>query len=514
MAGEAGFVQALRADPTNDTTRLVFMDWLQEQDDPVLAGRGELMRLQDELARWVPDLARRSALQQRCQELRQRHEARWLGPLAGYVLEHRLEQGLFHITLTVEQFLNPAFAAQAEALFRQAWVGEVRLLAHAQGTGLSAPENLHLAAALVRAEHLRHVTSLDLRGQEVNDRLIEELAQAPAVAGLTALSLVNNDLTDRGAALLADSPHLGRLAVLDLRNNQISARGVRRLRRSKRLPALTRLEVQGHRLEQERFPHVRNSVGMVFVRIPLGTFLMGSPDSEEARTLEEEGSYSDEGPQHEVTLTRPFALGIAPVTQQQYQLVMGDNPAQFTVAGRGGPWHPVERVSFDMALEFCQQLSRLPAEREAGRSYRLPTEAEWEYACRAGETTPFAFGTVACWRHANFDSSSPYGKVPRSPYLQRTTAVGCYPPNGFGLFDMHGNVEEWCSDYYEQNYYRHSLPVDPQGPSSGEPRTARGGSWLSTGRKCRSASRGHWYSTTFHCNHIGFRVVLVEKERG
>src|SRR5262249_51981406 len=150
MAGEAGFVQALREDPTNETTRLVFMDWLQEQDDPVLADRGELMRLQHQLARWVPDLPRRTALQQRCQELREQHEAAWLGPLAGHVLEHRLKQGLFHITLTVEQLLHPDLAGQAEALFRRAWVGEVRLLAHVQGTGLTAPENLGLAAALIQ----------------------------------------------------------------------------------------------------------------------------------------------------------------------------------------------------------------------------------------------------------------------------------------------------------------------------------------------------------------------------
>src|SRR5205807_6124391 len=128
-----------------------------------------------------------------------------------------------------------------------------------------------------------------------------------------------------------------------------------------------------------------NALGMKLALVPAGTFLMGSPE-------DEPGHRFNEGPQHEVVLTQPFYLGVHPVTQEQYERVMDSNPARFNRGGGGGPDHPVENVSWDDAAAFCRRLSELPAERQAGRAYRLPTEAEWEYACRAGTATPFSAG--------------------------------------------------------------------------------------------------------------------------
>src|SRR5205807_7859539 len=138
-----------------------------------------------------------------------------------------------------------------------------------------------------------------------------------------------------------------------------------------------------------------------------------------------------------VTLTRPFFLGRFPVTQWQYQRVMGVNLSFFFGGERGGgPEHPVEMVNWEDAVEFCRRLSALPAEKAAGRVYRLPTEAEWEYACRAGTTTPFSFGTALSSTQANFNGTYPYGGAATGPYLRRTAKVGSYAPNAWGLYDM------------------------------------------------------------------------------
>ncbi len=205
-----------------------------------------------------------------------------------------------------------------------------------------------------------------------------------------------------------------------------------------------------------------NSVGMKLVLIPPGEFMMGSPESEEDRN-------SDEGPQHRVRITRPFYFGTYQVTQEEYERVMGTNPSSFSRGGGGNDRvsgmdtsrFPVETVSWNDAAEFCRKLSALPAERAAGREYRLPTEAEWEYACRAGTTTPFHFGSVLNGRQANVDGNRPYGTSEKGPYLQRTTTVGSYSANGFGLFDMHGNVWEWCADWFSSDYYANSPVDDP-----------------------------------------------------
>jgi formylglycine-generating enzyme required for sulfatase activity/predicted Ser/Thr protein kinase len=240
-----------------------------------------------------------------------------------------------------------------------------------------------------------------------------------------------------------------------------------------------------------------NSIGMRFVLVPAGTFLMGSPGSEAQRR-------DDEGPQHEVVIPQAFHLGIVPVTQAQYSLVMGRNPAHFQ-GNNGGPEHPVEKVSWWNAVEFCKRLSALSAEKETGRVYRLPTEAEWEYACRAGTWTAFCFGGAIGSTHANFEGWYPYGDAPRGPDRQATAPVGSYPANAFGLYDMHGNVAEWCHDFYDAEYYRVSPRTAPKGPSRGDLRVLRGGSWIVGGGNCRSASRDR-SAPEAGASFIGFRV--------
>ncbi|MBD2042092.1 bifunctional serine/threonine-protein kinase/formylglycine-generating enzyme family protein [Microcoleus sp. FACHB-672] len=234
-----------------------------------------------------------------------------------------------------------------------------------------------------------------------------------------------------------------------------------------------------------------NNVILEMVSIKGGRFLMGSPDTEEER-------HSDESPQHGVTL-QPFFLGKYPVTQAQWEAVMGNNPSRFQGNNR-----PVENVSWNDAVVFCQKLSR-----KTGRNYCLPSEAEWEYACRAGTTTPFYFGETIMPNLANYDGNYTYASAPKGVYLQQTTNVGSFPPNAFGLYDMHGNVWEWCQDVWHKNY--NGAPSDGSGWESGgnsNRRMRRGGSWSNYPMLCRSAVRlwhepGNWFYD------IGFRVALV-----
>jgi formylglycine-generating enzyme required for sulfatase activity len=255
-------------------------------------------------------------------------------------------------------------------------------------------------------------------------------------------------------------------------------------------------------------PKLTNSIGMKLVPIPKGTFIMGSPNDEPLRRKNET--------QHEVKISKPFYMGAYPVTQKQYRKVMGTNPSCFSKDGDGNVEvhgldtddFPVENVSWRDARKFCAKLSALPAEKKAGRKYRLPDEAEWEYACRAGTTTPFHFGKSASSKEANFDGSRPYGGAAKGPFLDRTCKVGSYKPNAWGLYDMHGNVWQFCADWFKKDYDDDDPKDEPTGPGSGLSPMLRGGSWINDGGKCRAACR----DTTCPANResfIGFRVVCV-----
>jgi formylglycine-generating enzyme required for sulfatase activity len=232
-----------------------------------------------------------------------------------------------------------------------------------------------------------------------------------------------------------------------------------------------------------KMPSFRNSIGMAFKLLPPGIFMMGDARGKPDEKL------------HQVTLTKPFYMGVYEVTQEQYGRVMGVNPKWFM-----GTRNSVELVSWEKSLEFCWKLSTLPAERASGRVYRLPTEAEWEYACRAGSTTRYCFGddeSPLC-QYAWYDKNSG----------SKTHPVGEKNPNAWGLYDMHGNVWEWCSDWYGD--YPEGAVSDPTGPSKGSGRVRRGGGWISPAMDCRSAIRSSSipsYSSGI-IPSIGFRVAL------
>jgi formylglycine-generating enzyme required for sulfatase activity len=223
-----------------------------------------------------------------------------------------------------------------------------------------------------------------------------------------------------------------------------------------------------------------NSVTMKLVLIRAGKFMMGSPDSEQGRK-------DNEGPQHEVVITRPFYMGVTEVTQAQYEAVMGTNPSQFK-----GPTNPVEMVTWNDAVEFCRKLSE-----KTRKAVRLPTEAEWEYACRAGTKTRFSFG----------DSDSMLGDYAwcGSNSGGKTNPVGRKKPNPWGLYDMHGNVWEWCADWYGS--YSSGASTDPQGPGSGGQRVLRGGSWYYVESGYFRCARRNNFDPSRHYEYFGFRCA-------
>jgi formylglycine-generating enzyme required for sulfatase activity len=240
---------------------------------------------------------------------------------------------------------------------------------------------------------------------------------------------------------------------------------------------------------------VKNSIGMTFVRIPAGVFRMGCPEGEPGRR-------EHESPVHEVRITKPFYISVVPVTQAHYEAVKGKNPSKFNRSHGGGSDHPVESLTWDQAVRFCEKLARMPDEEVHHRSYRLPTEAEWEYACRAGTTTAFSCGDKLTGKDGLFAGSG--GK-----HAGKSTApVAQLAGNAWGLHDMHGNVQEWVQDWFEEYYYFESPAEDPQGPKRGMLKTVRGGCWGMFPTDCRSGSRrGH--APDAHSDTIGFRVVMV-----
>jgi formylglycine-generating enzyme required for sulfatase activity len=235
-------------------------------------------------------------------------------------------------------------------------------------------------------------------------------------------------------------------------------------------------------------PSITNTIGMKLNKIPAGTFLMGSPEGEEGRY--------DREHQHKVTITNPFYMQTTEVTQGQWKAVMGTEPWKGEYSVKEGPNYAASHVSWDDAVAYCKKLSE-----KEGKTYRLPTEAEWEYACRAGTQTRWSFGNDEkvlgdyAWYYENaWDIDEKYAHQ-----------VGLKKPNAFGLYDMHGNVFEWCHDYSGNNYYKQSPEKDPTGPTSGSFRVFRGGSWNFLTRNSRSAYRN--WSGADHFLLLGFRLV-------
>ncbi len=273
------------------------------------------------------------------------------------------------------------------------------------------------------------------------------------------------------------------------------------------------LHQQGNRWSMERRPlqvegyreQLGEGVALTMVKISGGSFLMGSPKGEPER-------FDDESPQHEVTLDA-FWMAQTPITQAQWRTVaawqqlerdLKPDPAKFK-----GDNRPVERVSWHDAQEFCRRLSQ-----RTGQRYGLPSEAQWEYACRAGSTTPFHFGATLTPELANYNGNFVYQNGPKGTYRQQTCEVASLPANGWGLHDMHGNVWEWCQDHWHDSY--NLAPGDDQpwlAPVAAvdAQKLLRGGSWIGDPGDCRSAYRSHDEADSV-ANDVGFRVVCLPQE--
>lgn len=243
-------------------------------------------------------------------------------------------------------------------------------------------------------------------------------------------------------------------------------------------------------------PMWTNSIGMKLVHVKAGKFQMGSPVTEEDRENDEQ--------QHDVTLTKDYWIGVYQVTEENYKNIMGHNPHWLHPESNNlkidTSNFPIQNINWQDAQNFCKRLSNTISERKSMIKYRLPTEAEWEYACRGGHLTKtyqmFYFGDSISSTHANF-----------GPYSKWIRQVGERVPNALGLYDMYGNVWEFCSDYYGADYYEtNAAACDPTGPSKGSQRVIRGGGWFTIRKYCRSAYRGKFDpKTRYHTR--GFRVV-------
>ncbi len=240
--------------------------------------------------------------------------------------------------------------------------------------------------------------------------------------------------------------------------------------------------------EREKPKTYTNSLGMEFILIPAGEFMMGAvPQDEEAG--------DDEKPQHKVKITKPFYIGKYPVAQEEWEKVMGNNPSNFQKAGKKAP---VENVSWDDCQEFIKKLGK-----KEGKNYRLPTEAEWEYAARGG-------GSAGSYVYTYGDDAGKLGEYAwyGDNSSDTTHPVGQKKPNSIGLYDMMGNVFEWCEDWYDEDYYKNSPGADPKGADKGEGRSLRGGSWSNSAGGCRLSFRSD-YNPDGGFSRIGFRLVLL-----
>ena len=339
----------------------------------------------------------------------------------------------------------------------------------------------------------------ELLQQTVADREDAPEVRVAAIKGLLQLNDEPDDLQRLLQQYFEDGTEVGVVRVQ-------AGQGLRQLGVLQSLLVVQIDSQTIHTIEQIDPPDTQvfelaEGISLEMISIPGGAFLMGSPEGE---------GYDLERPQHEVRVAS-FWMGRVTVTQAQYQTVMGRNPSTFQVNGAN---RPVETVSWQDATAFCERLSQ-----QFGQTFRLPTEAEWEYACRAGTTTPFHFGTtlttdLANYRGTDWDYggqiySGAYGVGSHGVYREQTTDVGIFLPNRFGLYDMHGNIWEWCQDLWHDNYG--DAPNDGGAwltQTNESFRVARGGSWINPPDYCRSAYRSR-NAPDFRGNSLGFRVVWV-----
>ncbi len=309
------------------------------------------------------------------------------------------------------------------------------------------------------------------------DKLLETIAKNRYQSAAEVLKALNSSTTGGSPGVVQPNPQVAStLPTFQFTTVTVNATG--------QIANRTNKETKYYR------QNLDNGIFIDMVAIPEGKFQMGTPDSEPERQ-------DDESPQHQVTVPS-FYLAKYPITQAQYQAIMGQNPSYFK-----GSDLPVEQVSWNNAVEFCQKLAQ-----KTGQAYRLPSEAEWEYACRAGTITPFHFGETITPDLANYNGNYTYGNGPKGVYRQKTTPVGSFPPNAFGLYDMHGNVWEWCQDVWHENY--DNAPTDGTAWETGgnsNLRVRRGGSWLSNPGNCRSGRRD-WVDWDLWSSGFGFRVAV------
>jgi formylglycine-generating enzyme required for sulfatase activity len=251
----------------------------------------------------------------------------------------------------------------------------------------------------------------------------------------------------------------------------------------------------------EKTVDLGDGVKLELVLIPAGEFMMGGDESPEevARKSGWDGAKDwckNEHPQHKVRITKPYYMGKYEVTQEQWERVMGNNRSRFK-----GAKNPVDTVSWNDTQEFIKKLNARVGEKG---TFGLPTEAEWEYACRSGTSTPFHTGDTISTAQANYNGNHTYGDGRKGEYREKTIAVGSFAANAFGLYDMHGNVWEWCSDWY--GTYDAGAKDDPTGPATGNVRVLRGGSWYNYPWDCRSAYRSRNYPAN-RFDGFGFRLL-------
>lgn len=251
-----------------------------------------------------------------------------------------------------------------------------------------------------------------------------------------------------------------------------------------------------------------NTLGMKFRLVQPGAFVMGSPGTEPRRFADEIS--------HSVSLTRPFFMSLYPTTQAEWRAVMGENPSKFSDSKK----FPVESVSWIDCANFLERINADEYQLELGAflgkqwKYAFPTEAQWEYVCRAGTKTAYYFGETASGKEGNFGKTGGQKALPvasrPNTYGKATTEVGSFAPNPWGFYDMCGNVCEWTADFYAD--YDLDKNTDPSGPPTGIEHVARGGNWRSVPENCRSASRFNFLST-YRGDNCGLRVAIVEALR-